>query len=82
MTGLVGEPNAQKESAAMTTCPTCGCGSDLVDRIVYLGGHGYVAVVECRDRVACWTRYDLAHGLAGPETQNDRRVAVNTPAVA
>lgn len=37
-------------------CAFCGSVSGLVERSRHVGGHGYQATVECRDRMACWRR--------------------------
>ena len=43
-------------STPKTTCPVCGASGDLVPELRYLGGHGYVSDLVCRDRSACWGR--------------------------
>jgi len=41
------------------TCHHCGHkGKDVIERIAYIGGQGYVKIVECEDRVACWDRWE------------------------
>lgn len=43
----------------INVCCHCGhVGDDVVRRLVYIGGQGYVPSIECADRVACWQRYD------------------------
>ena len=39
-------------------CPNCGSTDDVVTVLEYVGGHAYVPVTGCRDRVACWKRWD------------------------
>jgi hypothetical protein len=46
-------------------CSLCGhTGRDVEVHQCYVGGLGYVPVVECRDRVACWERMDAQEQLA------------------
>lgn len=41
------------------TCKQCRIFSDdVVSRLVYVGGQGYVKVDECEDRTSCWQRID------------------------
>lgn len=41
-----------------STCPVCGAKGDCVKRPYYIGGKGYVEVLECRDKNACLTRQE------------------------
>ncbi|MDV2988541.1 MAG: hypothetical protein P3T54_00040 [Dehalogenimonas sp.] len=44
------------------TCPHCGHrGLDVVERLKYVGGEGYVPVLGCQNEVECWKRWDEAH---------------------
>ena len=40
----------------VSQCPVCGATGDLAPETRYLGGHGNVTDLICRDRVACWGR--------------------------
>lgn len=62
----------------MPKCPTCGATDDLTQRVVRVD-MTHEVVTECADKIGCWVRYDLAHGLASPEQQNSR-LAVNQSA--
>ena len=44
-------------------CPTCGSDADLVRRMIYVGGTGYMWRWECRSSVECWKRWDRQHNL-------------------
>jgi len=40
-------------------CTHCGHeGEDVVQETRYIGGQGYVTLLYCKDRVACWNRFD------------------------
>ena len=61
------------------TCRHCGHkGKGVIERTVYVGGQGWVKVVECEDRVACWKRWDKQHlikedeRLRGKEDERDK----------
>lgn len=44
-------------------CFHCGHrGEDVVKRLNYIGGQGYVQVRECVDRIACWDRWETKEG--------------------
>lgn len=44
-------------------CQHCGHrGEDVVKRLQYIGGQGYVQVRECADRVDCWERWETKEG--------------------
>ena len=40
-------------------CFACGARSDLVTRQLYVGGRGYEATVECREKMDCFNRQNL-----------------------
>jgi len=46
-------------------CPHCGHvdseAEPVVWRQVYVGGHGYVSKLQCKDQIKCWSRWDKAH---------------------
>ncbi len=57
-------PMATSDSEPIRTCPHCGhTGEDVSYHTVYVGGKGYVAVLECDDRTECWQRWDAQNGL-------------------
>ncbi len=41
-------------------CPSCGATKDLIARSYHVGGHGYRTVIECRDKIGCFRRQDIA----------------------
>jgi len=54
------------------TCAHCGNTSPAVHPWpAYIGGKGYVSLMECDDRVACWHSWDKAHGLVAPESEKE-----------
>lgn len=63
-----------------TRCPTCGSSSDLLERVVRVG-LTHEVVTECADKIGCWVRWDLAHGLATPQSEPPR-LAINQNAAA
>lgn len=53
------------QQAQQPVCSHCGeQGSGVGSGPQYVGGHGYQQETLCRDRVACWARWDKQHGLA------------------
>jgi hypothetical protein len=42
-------------------CPNCGSTEDIIERLEYVGGQGIVPIIQCRDSVACWKRWDKQH---------------------
>lgn len=56
----------------MQKCRSCGATEDLWTEPVYVGGHGYVVVTECRFKPACWLRQE--------EQTENRRDGRNAPA--
>ena len=44
-------------------CSHCGDTHDVIMFAEYVGGQGFVQVPKCRDRFACWDRWDKSHGL-------------------
>ncbi len=52
-----------EERLPKKSCSNCGATTGLVHRYEYIGGQGYVKVIECRDSVACWERWDAQNGI-------------------
>ena len=51
--------------AQQPTCELCGHqGEDVTEQAGRVGGKGLVWNHYCSDRVACWHRWDVQHGLA------------------
>lgn len=54
-------------------CPSCGhesTDSDPVEEhLVWIGGRGLVPVLQCRNSIKCWSRWDAAHGWPTWEEQ-------------
>lgn len=50
------------------TCPHCGFnGPEVNYHNEYIGGQGYVRIIQCDDRLACWKRWDIEHRLKTPD---------------
>jgi len=47
-------------------CVNCGATQDIVTRLEYVGGQGWVERDQCRDNTACWHRRDEQMGLLPP----------------
>ena len=44
-------------------CEHCGhIGADVLPTSAYVGGRGYVTTYLCKDRPACWKRWENQHG--------------------
>jgi len=55
----------------MKTCQHCDhTGDDVVTRIEHVGGLGEVPVTECKDRKACWDRWDKQNSDEKPPKRN------------
>ena len=51
-----------EENKAKLTCPNCGSSNDAVIRYEHVGGYeDYQPIVQCRDQVQCWKRWDKQH---------------------
>lgn len=48
-------------------CPHCGDDKDVIESYEHIGGQGEVLVLQCRDQVKCWERWDEEHGLSSRE---------------
>ena len=44
-------------------CELCGATDDVGRSREHLGGHGYAEWIQCRDREACWARFDQMYGI-------------------
>ena len=51
------------QSSEALTCSLCGHGEDVIERPAWVGG-AYESSPECRDRQACWNRWNELKGLA------------------
>jgi len=52
------------------TCDHCDHNAEDVRPVaVYVGGRGYETRLRCSDEVACWARWDSAHGFTDTEAQ-------------
>lgn len=60
--------SARMKIGELVRCPHCGivgeAGTDIVERLGYVGGKGYETYTQCADEVACWQRWDKANGFA------------------
>lgn len=44
-------------------CVHCGAAENLVRRMDYVGGLGYVPRLHCANERECWARWDEQHGF-------------------
>ncbi len=58
------EPRLQTlETERLRQCVTCGhLGTDVAEHLTYIGGQGYVRVMQCQSIPDCWARKDGKEG--------------------
>jgi hypothetical protein len=62
-TSLGVKSNTVTQSDSALACVHCGNTESTSDHPAYVGGRGYICQRFCDDAVACWQRWDEAHGL-------------------
>ena len=45
-------------TATKVKCFHCNATENLTERTVYVGGQGYIKVIECESQIDCWYRWD------------------------
>lgn len=57
-------PSGSQSTPIIGACPVCGA-TNPVRRFLHIGGYATPQpVYQCEDSVACWARWDAAHGLS------------------
>lgn len=48
-------------TAEVERCPHCGATENLAWRETWIGGQGYVFILDCKNAPECWARWDKAN---------------------